>query len=137
MLLEHNADIVVGCRVGKRESFLRLVYTSVYNFIIRLIFRLDLQDVNCAMKIIRRSKIKETCLRSNGPFIDAEILIRAKNMGLKILEIQVENVPRKKGFSKFASNKTIFFTIFKMISELLMIYPDLIRPKMEYEKINH
>jgi glycosyltransferase involved in cell wall biosynthesis len=137
MLLENNADIVVGSRVGKRESLSRLVYTSVYNFIIRHLFRLDVQDVNCAMKIIRRSKIKEACLRSEGPFIDAEILIKAKNIGLKILEIEVENVPRKDGFSKFASNKTIIFTIFKMLSELLMIYPDLIHPRIEYAKINH
>lgn len=124
MLVDDQADFVVGRRVGKRESFMRVVYSSVYNGILGRLFAVKQHDLNCPMKMFRRSLIGQMHLRSEGPFIDAELLLRARKMGFRVAEIDVRSIPRHSGYSKFASPRSIVPTMLKMIFEMLRYYPE-------------
>jgi glycosyltransferase involved in cell wall biosynthesis len=128
-----EADIIQGYRIGNRESIMRNVYTKVYNFIIRAVFNLKLNDANFSMKIFKRKILEKVNLESKGPFIASELLIKAKSLGYKIKEVGVKHSPRKYGTSKICSKKDIFFSTFFIIREMLMLYPKikaLSRPKL-------
>lgn len=114
-----DLDMVIGYRHGRRESVMRYIYTYVFNGVIRRLFKVKFRDINCAMKIFRRSVIENMILRSEGPFIDAELVVRARNRGVKIFELKINEVPRAFGYSKFASRGTIVKTIIKMNLELI------------------
>ncbi len=97
-LLE-NADFVAGFRIGKRESFMRWLYSFVYNRLVRILFGLRVTNVNFSFKLFRRSILEKIKLRSNGWFIDAELLVETRKHGLKIAELGIPYNQRAAGSS--------------------------------------
>jgi hypothetical protein len=61
----------------------------VYNALFRLLFGFKVRDINSKPKIIRRDKYELLQLASDDWFADAEIVIRARELGLKIGETPV------------------------------------------------
>jgi len=123
--LLNDSDIIQGCRIGKRESILREVCTKIYNFLIRSIFNLKLSDVNFNMKIFKREILKNIKLDSEGPFIAAELLIKAAYSGYRIKEVRVRHYPRKYGFSRLCSLNSILLTTLTIVFEMIKLYPQL------------
>ncbi len=109
----YNADVVSAYRFDRSsEGFLRFVYSKTYNLIIRILFGLEVRDVNFACKFIKRKVLDTIKLISDGSFIDAEILIKAKRNGFTILQFGTDYFPRLRGKSTLA-NFSIIFKIFK------------------------
>jgi len=69
-----EADVVVGYRTNRREGALRWMYTRTYNFLVRILLNVSGGDVNCPFKLFKRPVIEAMDLRSEGSFIDAEML---------------------------------------------------------------
>jgi glycosyltransferase involved in cell wall biosynthesis len=115
-LLEYQqADVVAAYRHDRTsEGWLRTVYTFAYNHLIRALFGLKVRDVNFAFKLFRRSVLSRFPLRSNGSFIDAEFLLRARKAGCPIIQIGLDYFPRTRGLSTLAS----FGVIASMLREM-------------------
>lgn len=126
LLIREKADLVVGCRQGKRRLFYRKVYSLSYNLLIRTVFGLKIKDVNCPLKIIYKEVIKDIVLKSDGPFIDVELLVRSRNKGYKLVELPYLNIPRKSGYSKFNSFSGVTKAVKSTLKEMLKITPELI-----------
>lgn len=84
-----DLDMVKTYRVDREDGLYRKGISIVYNFIFRRLFGTPFMDVNSKPKIIRRSKYRLMDLRSNDWFIDAEIMICAHELGLKVAEIPI------------------------------------------------
>jgi len=122
----YNADMVSAYRFDRSsEGFLRFVYSKTYNLIIRILFGLRVRDVNFACKIIKRRVLDTIKLISDGSFIDAEILIKAKRNGFKILQFGTDYFPRLRGKSTLAN----FSIIFKILKEMFKCRVELWRGK--------
>ncbi|TBR15284.1 glycosyltransferase family 2 protein [bacterium] len=117
-----DVDIVIGYRVGIRESFRKLAYSKVYNWLIRKIYRLNLRDINFSMKIFRKNALDRFCLKSEGSFISAEALAKANYLGYKIKEVAVPYSCRKYGCSRL----TTLPVVIKIIFEMVKFYPEII-----------
>jgi len=104
-LLEYQeADVVAGYRFDRTsEGLLRAVYTFCYNHLVRTLFGLRVRDVNFAFKLFRRSVLDEFRLTSEGSFIDAEFLLRARKAGCPIIQIGLDYFPRTRGTSTLAT----------------------------------
>jgi glycosyltransferase involved in cell wall biosynthesis len=113
-LLEYQqADLLAGYRFDRTsEGTRRAVYTIGYHLLIRLLFGLRIRDVNFAFKLFRRSLLQRFELKSEGSFIDAELIIRATRHGYRILQFGVDYFPRIRGESTLASSGVII-TILK------------------------
>jgi glycosyltransferase involved in cell wall biosynthesis len=109
-LLEYQeADIVAGYRFDRTsEGLVRALYTFCYNHLIRTLFGLRVRDVNFAFKLFRRSVLEKFPLTSEGSFIDAEFLLRARKAGCVIIQIGLDYFPRTRGTSTLASIPVIF-----------------------------
>ncbi|MFO1484544.1 MAG: ChbG/HpnK family deacetylase [Verrucomicrobiaceae bacterium] len=96
--LRGDPAMVVGYRMGRNESAYRHVQSWIYNRILRLFFGLRVRDVNFAFKLFRRELVAEP-LRSEGSFIDAELLLEATRRGWRIDQIGLHYHVRQAGVS--------------------------------------
>jgi glycosyltransferase involved in cell wall biosynthesis len=117
-LLEYQeADIVAGYRFDRTsEGLVRALYTFCYNHLIRTLFGLRVRDVNFAFKLFRRSVLEKFALTSEGSFIDAEFLLRARKARCVIIQIGLDYFPRTRGTSTLASIPVIFAILREMLA---------------------
>jgi len=104
-LLEYQqADLLAGYRFDRTsEGLQRALYTIGYHVLIRLLFGLRIRDVNFAFKLFRRSLLQRIELKSEGSFIDAELLLRARQAGAVMIQLGLDYFPRTRGPSKLSS----------------------------------
>jgi glycosyltransferase involved in cell wall biosynthesis len=104
-LLEYQqADVLAAYRFDRTsEGLLRTFYTLAYSALVRTLFKLRLRDVNFSFKLFKRSLLDRIELESEGSFIDAEFLLRARKAGAAIIQMGVDYFPRSRGVSSLAS----------------------------------
>jgi glycosyltransferase involved in cell wall biosynthesis len=124
-LLEYQeADVLSAWRFDRTsEGFVRTVYSYFYNLLIRVAFSLPIKDVNFSFKLFRRELLGKIELRSEGSFIDAEFLVRARKAGASIIQIGVDYFPRSRGVSTLSSPGVIL----KILREMAQLYRELRR----------
>ena len=84
-----NLDLTKTYRVLRDDGIYRRFISHVYNGLFKLLFGFKVRDINSKPKIIRGDKYELMNLQSNDWFADAEIIIRARELGLKIGETPV------------------------------------------------
>ncbi|MBN1458186.1 MAG: ChbG/HpnK family deacetylase [Armatimonadetes bacterium] len=107
-------DVLIGYRLGRAEGPRREIMSWTYNRLIRWGFGLTVRDVNFAFKLMRRSVLEQMGLRSEGSFIDAELLLEAKRLGARIREIGLLYHTRTAGQSTAAS----YWVVLRILSEM-------------------
>lgn len=118
LLREYDADIVSAYRFDRTgEGYLRSVYTFGYNLLIRTLFDVKARDINFAFKLCRARVFDHVELRSEGSFIDAELVIRATRLGYEMLQFGVDYFPRTRGESTLSS-PSVITTILKEMWQL-------------------
>jgi glycosyltransferase involved in cell wall biosynthesis len=98
--LTDEFPIVSGYRVKRQDSCKRLVYSWGYNRLVRLLLGTRVRDCDCALKIYRCDVVRHLLPESNGFFVNAEMLARARRRGVPIAEVGVHHRPRGGGVSK-------------------------------------
>jgi glycosyltransferase involved in cell wall biosynthesis len=84
-----DLDLTKTYRVIRDDGLYRRLISIVYNALFRVLFGFKTRDINSKPKIIRRDKYELLNLKSDDWFADAEIVIRARELGLKIGETPV------------------------------------------------
>ena len=112
--LTANADMVIGNRQGRAEGPKREIMSWVYNRLIRVLFGLNVRDVNFAFKLFRRSILERISLQSEGSFIDAELLIETHKAGFRIAELPLRYFERTAGVSTLASGSVVVKILHEM-----------------------
>lgn len=119
-------DVVVGYRAPRRDPFMRLVNAKSWNVLVRLLFGLKINDLDCAFKLFRRSVLTGLQIQSGGATFSAELMTRLQKQGLVFKEVPVSHLPRTAG-SPTGAKPAVIIRAFK---ELLSMYrtTDLARP---------
>jgi len=118
----YEADIVSAFRFDRtEEGSVRTIYTFFYNFMIRRLFGVRMRDINFAFKLCRTSIFDHISLSSEGSFVDAELIIRAKKLGFHVIQFGVDYFPRTRGESTLASGSVIR----KIITEMIQLRREL------------
>ena len=122
LLRDYEVDIISAYRFDRTgEGSLRAVYTWVYNGLIKALFGVKVRDINFAFKLCRRRIFEHVELKSEGSFIDAELVIRATRMGYEIMQMGVDYFPRTRGESTLSSPGVIL----KILKEMWSLRADL------------
>ncbi len=108
-------DLVIGFRKNRADNLVRKLNARTYSLILNLIFNLNVRDVDCGFKLVRREIFKKIKLESDGALISAEFLIKARRKGFRIKEIEVSHFPRILGKQTGANPKVILKTFFEII----------------------
>ena len=107
-LVETDADLVAGVRVNRDEySLQRRILSGTYNGLFRALLGVPLDDVGFALKVMRRTVFDRADLRSDGGFVDAELMAWAHRAGLRIERVGVAFTPRVHGTSTMAGPASV------------------------------
>lgn len=102
-LKEENLDLVKTYRVQRDDGFYRMIISTVYNLLFKILFPgLKSRDINSKPKVMTREVYEKMDLRSDGWFIDAEIMIQARRLRLNIEEMPTvfRNIESRPSFVK-------------------------------------
>jgi glycosyltransferase involved in cell wall biosynthesis len=117
LLREYEVDIISAYRFDRTgEGSLRAIYTFVYNGLIKAMFGVRVRDINFAFKLCRRRIFDHVELKSEGSFIDAELIIRSTRLGYEIMQMGVDYFPRTRGVSTLSSPGVILTIVREMWS---------------------
>jgi glycosyltransferase involved in cell wall biosynthesis len=116
VLHTYGADIVSAYRLDRTgEGYVRSVYSTLYNVLVRVMFGVKVRDVNFAGKLVRRRVFDHVRLASEGSFIDAELIVRASKLGYKVVQIGVDYFPRTRGDSTLAAPRVILTILRELV----------------------
>lgn len=96
--LNQGYDLVSGYKKQRKDPWLKIISSRIFNWIVRTIFKIPVHDFNSGFKIYRKKVIEKLNLQG-GMYRFIPVLVSWQ--GFKIAEIEVRHRPRKYGKSKF------------------------------------
>ncbi len=106
-----EAAVVVGYRIRRADPLARRLYAATYRLANLVWFSLSLRDVDCAAKVFRRTALEGIAVESNGAFFSAELLIKLRAKGVRIVQVGVPHFPRIAGSASGARAGVIFSAV--------------------------
>src|SRR2546421_2088880 len=109
LLLAHapEADIVAGYPRHRSDPLRRPLNALAFLTLVRLLFGRLGRDVNCAFKLIRRDLLVRMALQSDGALINTELLVLARQLHARIIEVPVHHYPRTAGTPTGANPRVV------------------------------
>lgn len=122
-----ESDIVTGRRFKRADPFMRKVNAKGFAFLNVVILGLWIHDINCAMKIFKRS-IWSTIRPeyATGALFNAEVFYRAKLHGIKWSQVFVSHYPRLYG-SQTGANLSVIMKMFRDMVKLRKVGKKLLK----------
>lgn len=111
LLLEKYYGLIIGFRYKKMYSAKRIFISYCYNTTLRIMFKTKFRDISTGIRVFHRSVVKNIDLRSDSPFIGAELAIKAMLNGIPVGEVGIQTFPRTFGSGSATSFKNIIRTI--------------------------
>lgn len=108
-LVSDNLDVCKATRKNRNDGFFRFIISKVYNALFRLMFRVNIKDINGSPKLFTKEFFDKARIESLDWFIDPEIIIKAKRMGAKVGEFPITTFPRKAGVSQVRMSTILEF----------------------------
>lgn len=114
---KHTDSVVHGIRTLRDTIAWRQLGSTIYNTYCRLLFGLSTSDVNGNPNIFSRDNFDKLQLSYTNSMIDLQLLDRAGQLGIRIIEVPIDDYSRYGGTS--TSN---FKTIFRLMREVLIYW---------------
>lgn len=101
-------NIVIGYRYSRADSSVRSLNKELYRIYIKILFGLDVIDIDCAYKLFPLGAYDEIKpVKSGGALFSAELLIKFKKKGYVFVQLPVNHYPRLHGEQSGANLKVI------------------------------
>jgi len=92
-----RADLVIGYRNPRRDPPVRLLYAWGWRLVVTMLFGYVARDVDCAFKLFSRHVWRRIRVHSGGATFSAELLVKARRCGFRVVELPVTHYPRTAG----------------------------------------
>lgn len=95
----------VGAVVGRRDDYrgepvFRRWLSMAYDRLVRVLFDMEVVDVNFPFKLLETRLAMDLDLQSEGALIDVELVERVRATGLDVVSVEMHYRPRQVGASK-------------------------------------
>ena len=111
-------DICIGNRRRRRDSLYRKFMSWGFNTFDKMMFGIEVKDVNCGLKAFKKESFKKIKLKflTTRWFIDTELLARYYRNKSRVAEIEISHYERKNSVSKvsavYLASETLVYGIF-------------------------
>jgi hypothetical protein len=113
--LTNEADYVSGIREKRADNFQRWLNSRMYQTLVRLLLGVRPSDLNCGMKLFRRSTWKTIRpVVATGALINAEMFYAMKTHRVVWKETLVPHYPRVAGTPTGANLRVILRTFWEL-----------------------
>ncbi len=121
-LMDAETGLVNGYKLERSDPWHRICIGNLYNAFARFIFGIQLRDIDCDFRLIRRSLLEEIHLTSTSGTICVE-LVRKLELACKVVEIGVHHYPRLHGRSQFFRLRSLAVTLSQLIRLWIRLVP--------------
>ena len=105
---EQGADLVAGARSSRSsDGLVRWACTAGYDLAVNAVLGVKVDDVNFAFKLAPTSLLRSLDLRSEGAFIDAELMATVLRAGRSVVVVPMDYRPRRFGTSSTLTPRTL------------------------------
>ena len=108
--LDDNVDLVNGYKISRSDPLHRIVIGRVYHHTVKLLFGLNVRDVDCDFRLLRRSIFEQVSLEKTSGVICLEMMKKIQDAGFRIAEVPVHHYHRAHGKSQFFNFRRLFKT---------------------------
>ena len=95
--LIENYDAVIGRRAQRADNFMRKINGKAWTTLSRMLFGLQITDMDCGFKLFRREAVAGITLHSNSAMITTELMARLAGRKARICQVDVTHLPRIAG----------------------------------------
>ena len=124
MLLTDDTDFVNGMKMTRQDPTYRVHAGHLHRFLMRWLFWLPINDVDCDFRLVRRRILQRIDLRSTSGSICVELVKHAQRAGAGFREVSVHHYARRWGQSQFFRPGRILETYLHLASmwiELMVV----------------
>jgi glycosyltransferase involved in cell wall biosynthesis len=108
--LSADADMVNGYKISRADPLHRIIIGRVYHHTVKLLFRLQVRDVDCDFRLMRREIFDRVRLERDTGVICLEMMRKIQDAGFRIVETPVHHYHRAHGRSQFFNFRRVFWT---------------------------
>lgn len=102
--LKEGYDVVTGWRKDRKDTPIKVFSSRLFNFLVRCLWKLNLHDYNCGLKVYTKEAAKS--LRLYGG-LHRFIPFLAYEQGFRVAEVVVQHKKRRFGKSKYGISKIL------------------------------
>jgi glycosyltransferase involved in cell wall biosynthesis len=117
-----HTGFVNGYKLERHDPFHRVWIGKVYNSVARFLFGVEIRDIDCDYRLIRRQLLDSISLESTSGTVCVELVRKLETAGWKFAEVGVHHYPRLYGRSQFFRLRSLFVTFF----QLARLYANLV-----------
>jgi glycosyltransferase involved in cell wall biosynthesis len=99
--MRQDIDIVNGYKISRSDPKYRIALGRVYQFLMRVLFRLNVKDVDCDFRLFRRGLFDRIQLTYDSGVICVEMMKKFQAIGCRMVELPVHHYHRSHGRSQF------------------------------------
>ena len=96
-----EVDFVNGYKIGRQDPLHRIVIGRLYHWFVRSAFGLELKDVDCDFRLMRRQVFDKVTLTRSSGVICVELMKKVQDHGFRIAQVPVHHYHRSYGKSQF------------------------------------
>jgi glycosyltransferase involved in cell wall biosynthesis len=96
-----DVDLVSGYKISRSDPLHRIVIGRVYHHIVKMLVGLQVRDVDCDFRLMRRSIFERVQLEKDSGVICLEMMKKIQDAGFRIAEVPVHHYHRAYGKSQF------------------------------------
>ncbi|MCA9961086.1 MAG: glycosyltransferase family 2 protein [Anaerolineales bacterium] len=100
-LASDDVDFINGWKIERHDPLHRIIIGRLYQYFIKLVFRLKLKDVDCDFRLMRRSIFDKVELTADSGVICVEMMKKVQDAGFRLAETPVHHFHRAYGKSQF------------------------------------
>ena len=108
--LDESVDLVNGYKISRSDPLHRIVIGRLYHHTVKLLFGLEVRDVDCDFRLLRRSIFSQVALEKTSGVICLEMMKKIQDAGFRIAEVPVHHYHRAYGRSQFFNFGRLFKT---------------------------
>lgn len=105
-----DVDLVNGYKITRSDPLHRIIIGRLYHHTVKLLFHLQVRDVDCDFRLMRRAIFDRVQLERNTGVICLEMMRKFQDAGARIVEVPVHHYHRTHGRSQFFNLRRVFWT---------------------------
>ncbi|HEX6384170.1 MAG TPA: glycosyltransferase family 2 protein [Anaerolineae bacterium] len=100
-LASDDVDFINGWKIERHDPLHRIIIGRIYQYFVKYTFGLQLKDVDCDFRLMRRSVFDQVKLESDSGVICVELMKKVQDAGFRLAETPVHHYHRAYGHSQF------------------------------------
>ena len=114
--MSDDVDVVNGYKLKRHDPFHRIVIGYAYQYFIKLLFTLPIQDVDCDFRLMRRKIFDVVKLEEKTGAITFELVKKIADAGFRFTEVPVHHFYRQYGTSQFFNFSRVARTLGQVLT---------------------